>query len=109
MRTILLITCAALVLTACSRDRANRVAFDGVFYNGKLTSSGNDRQNFVATISPVSEGLEGAIEAGRYEGTKHCIENYGTSTIDWTLGPDSPRDQLRPQGDTLTFQGTCVE
>ncbi|WP_047997007.1 hypothetical protein [Puniceibacterium sp. IMCC21224] len=108
MRTVLLITCATLVLASCTRDRANVHAFNGVNYRGKVSSTRADRQHFVATVSPVSKGLEGAIEAGRYEGTKHCIEFYGTSDIDWVVGPDTPQDQLRLDGDALTFQGACA-
>jgi hypothetical protein len=107
-KTILFVTLAAgLVLSACNR-RDDTILFDGQAFRAKADAiDKDDRRTFTATISPVSASLEGAIEAGRYEGTKYCIANYGTSVIDWAVGPETEVTQLVVDGDTLTFQGTC--
>ena len=108
MRLMSLTLCAALALTACA-EKPNRVAFDGVFFRAKASAPRNDRKNFVVVVKRASQSIEGARAAGLYEATKHCIEYYGTSTIDWVVGPDTPPEQLRLDKDTLTFRGTCVE
>ena len=109
MRALILLASAALVLAACGQRDPNRIAFDGVFYRADAKAPRNDRKNFVATVRPVSEGLEGARAAGGYEGIQHCITYYGTSDIAWTVGPDTPPEALSVENDTLTFEGTCVE
>ncbi len=113
MRAILTLTIVAVVLTiaGCSRSQGtNVVAFNGVFYNGKIGAERSNRKDFTATVRPVSgQTLTGAREAGRYEGIKHCIRYYGTSDIDWVVGPETPPERLQVQGDTLTFRGSCVE
>ena len=106
MRMIVLMSCAALALGAC-QERPNRIAFDGVFYKAKTTAPRLDRKTFVTTVKPVSKGVAGARAAAQYEATKHCIRFYGTSAIDWTLGPDTER--LQVVNDTATFAGVCKE
>ncbi|SMC72652.1 MULTISPECIES: hypothetical protein [Primorskyibacter] len=109
MRTILILTCVALTLGGCSKLRSNQSVIDGQYFSGKARGSGDDKHDFTATARPVSSGLDAAREAGRHQGTKYCIRYYGTSNIDWTIGPDTPADQLRVSDDTLTFVGRCVE
>ncbi|MBV2360567.1 hypothetical protein KUH32_12335 [Thalassococcus sp. CAU 1522] len=87
----------------------DRQAFDGQNYRGTARSERGDRKSFTASVRPVSASLEGAIQAAEYEGVKHCIKFYGTSEIAWAVGPDTPREQLPIEGDTLTFSGVCVE
>ena len=40
-------------------------------------------------VNGVSASLDGAREAGRHEGTKFCIDAFGTSKINWKVGPDT--------------------
>lgn len=107
-KTALLIALAAvLAVPACNRVD-DRILFDGAAFRGKAAAIDKaDRRAFTASVSPASATIDGAIEAARYEGTKYCIENYGTSAIAWTVGPDTPRENLVIEGDTLTFQGAC--
>ena len=109
MRIFLILTCIALSLTACSRFGRSTTLFDGQYYSGRTRTAGDDKHDFTATVRPVSKGLNGAREAGRHEGTKYCIRNYGVSRIDWTVGPDTPDAQLGISDDTLTFVGRCTE
>ncbi|WP_246107368.1 hypothetical protein [Puniceibacterium confluentis] len=108
---ILGVVAIALTTAACSRTKgANVVAFDGVFYKGKVQAERSNRKDFTATVRPVSvQALTGARAAGRHEGIKHCIFYYGTSDIAWVVGPDTPPEQLQLVGDTLTFRGSCME
>ncbi|SNR42491.1 hypothetical protein [Puniceibacterium sediminis] len=110
MRTILLLSLLAMAMTttACSRNKG--VAFDGVVYKAKARAERSNRKDFTVTVQPVTaQGLAGAIAAARHEGIKHCIRYYGTSDIVWIVGPETPADQLRIDGNTLTFTGSCVD
>lgn len=98
-----------LVLAACSGGRRrDMVAFDGQFFKARASSSRQDRAAFAVTVTPVSASLSGAREAGRYEAVKYCIRTFGSSEMDWELGPDAPEEALVVVEDTLTFSGRCV-
>jgi hypothetical protein len=99
---------ACLALVACTEDD-DRVAFDGQYFKGKVSASKEDRTQFIATVTPVSNSLDGAREAARYEGTKYCIKNYGTSNIDWSSSPDAEEAELSIENGTLTVAGACDE
>ncbi len=102
-----LIMAGALALTACT-NRDEAFAFDGQYYRAKASKlDKDDRAQFAVSVKPVSASLDGAREAGRYEGTRYCIENYGTSQIEWSEGPDAEDGTLRVDNDTLLLQGEC--
>lgn len=97
---------AMLALTACE-DPKKAVLFDGQRYVGRTQADSEDKRNFIATAGPVSQGLEGAREAARYEGTTYCIRRYGRSEIIWVLDPDAEVPAIAD--DIMTVQGRCVE
>lgn len=99
---------AALLLSACENPNAGPV-FDGMRYTGRISLDKEDKRSFTATVAPVSQGVEAAREAARYEGTQHCVRNYGTSEIDWRLSPDADRAALQIAEDQMTVAGRCVE
>lgn len=105
---ITLLLMAALVLSACSERRADRVAFDGVFFRSNANKIEKQRDQFEISVTPVSSSLEGAREAGRYEATRYCIGNFGSSKIEWIEGPDAEDGTLRISGDKLLLRGTCT-
>lgn len=96
-----------LTVAACGRNRVNFNEFDGVSFRSGVKSEDNTRYVFNATVRPFSASEEGAREAGRYEGTKHCINHFGTSDIEWLQGPDDA--ELVVNDDTLELKGRCVE
>lgn len=104
----LAIACAG-ILAGCSESRKNLPVFDGVPF--RTGAAAVDKKTslafFEAHVYDATASLEGAREAGRYAGTRYCIENYGTSKIDWTIDIDDPATPLPLDGDTLVFQGTC--
>ena len=97
---------AVLALTGCTNDD-DRVAFDGHFFRTKVKKV--DRQLDVITVQirDVAQSLDGAREAGRYAGVEHCVKHFGSSDIIWTVGPDTPAEQLQVVDNTLIFSGTC--
>lgn len=106
MRLILIFLMALVLVTGCEK-RKDRVAFDGQFFKAKAKKVGENLADIQITVSPVSASLGGAREAGRYEATKYCIENFGLSDMTWTAGPDADAAALTIENDTLYLRGTC--
>jgi len=98
---------AALLLAGCEED-PNLQPFDGVFFETKTSRFKDGKDQFTVTVDDAGQTIEGALAAGTFEGTRYCIANYGTSTIRWEIGPDTPREQLAlaPDG-SLTVAGRC--
>jgi len=98
-----------MILGACAIKSSDRVLFDGHAFRAKakVVDKKVSRADFTVTVNGVSASLDGAREAGRYEGTRYCIENYGTSRIKWKVGPDTEPQNLRITDNALTFAGTC--
>lgn len=108
MRVVTALAVAGMLLGACT-ERAERVYFDGNYYPAKAKRvSRDDREAFVATVRRTDQGLAGAREAGRHAGVEYCIENYGTSGIDWAAGPDAPKEALTVRNGSLVLRGRCV-
>ncbi len=101
----------SLFVSACgtAKSRATRVAFDGIFFNAnaKHVDKKTTPTDFTVTVNGVSQSLEGAREAGRYEATKFCIQNFGSSRIVWKVGPETEPQNLRIENDKLTYAGSC--
>lgn len=92
--------------TACSRlQRDDGIRFDGERFRIQAKRvSKDDRKSFVSTASPASKTMEGAREAAIYGGTRYCINEFGTSLIAWTHGPE---DAPQLNGDSLVLEGQC--
>lgn len=96
-----------LVLAACSQNKDSRIAFDGVFFKTKASRIDDDRAVFAASASKASLSPDGARQAAAYEALRYCIENFGTSRILWTTGPDIAPESLISDKNVLTLQGEC--
>ncbi len=104
---------AALVfVSSCGlvTPSSDRVVFDGQYFRAKakVVDKKVSLTDFTVVVNGVSASLDGAREAGRYEGTKFCIANFGSSRIDWKVGPDTDPQNLRISDDKLTFAGKCL-
>lgn len=108
---VLAIACLGTLLfsAGCANRKDRLIPFDGFIF--KARTGAVDKKvslaDFTTTISTVSQSLDGAREAGRYEATKYCIAQYGSSKVKWSVGPDSPVEHLTVVDDTLTFSGRC--
>ena len=103
-----LATCSFLIMVGCSNPlelEENKVSFDGYYFSSKLTRSKLDDRAFDLTVKRANRSLSGAREAGRYEATRFCIKNFGTSDIKWVLGPDDQSIGLT--GKVLKLSGQC--
>jgi hypothetical protein len=107
MRRVLVLVAVAIALVGCGPDE-DAISFDGQFFKARVKDL-DERHKFVVTASPVSASLLGAREAARYEATKYCVNNYGSSAIRWDVGPDDPDTAMPISNNTLTLQGTCPQ
>ncbi|MEP1327444.1 hypothetical protein [Pseudophaeobacter sp.] len=109
LKTLTLALACAGVLAGCSESRKNLPVFDGVAFRTSAAAVDKkvSRAVFEAQVRNAPASLEGAREAGRFAGTRYCIENYGTSKIDWAIDIDDPATPLPLDGDILVLQGTC--
>lgn len=106
-RVCLTLLAAVIALGACSRSQ-DRVYFDGKYFRTKAKHTSDDRQSFFVKVPRIDQGLAAGREAGRYEGTLYCVENFGTSEIAWVNGPDADDADLNIDGNTLVLNGRCV-
>lgn len=103
-----LLLAATCSLVACGERRDERVLFEGEYFRTKAARiDRSKRQDFTVQVGNISQSFQGALEAGRYEGTRYCIEEFGTSDIIWVSGPDDDPETLQIANDRLTLRGTC--
>lgn len=99
------------IVSACGivSPSDDRILFDGKPFRAKAKAVDKKKApaDFTVVVNGVSASLDGAREAGRYEGTKFCIAAFGTSKIDWKVGPETEPQNLRIADDKMTFAGTC--
>ena len=110
MRTALIILLIGTVAASgCSRlKKDDGVRFDDQRFRVQTKKADrDDRTLFTVTVGPVSQSVKGAREAGRYGGTEYCIQQYGTSLIKWSAGPDDAESALQIEGDRLVLAGQC--
>lgn len=96
----------ATILTGCINED-QRIRFDGQYFRTKVRTVDQQPNVITVTIPGVSKSFDGALEAGQYAAVEYCINNYGTSDIIWTVGPETPKEQLNIEKDTIVFQGRC--
>lgn len=96
---------AALALSACGKAPYE---YAGSSHKAKVKTERSNRAVMVIPTKKVSDGLDGARAAALFEATRHCVHYFGTSDIIWTIGPDTPDDQLPIDGEVVTFKGECA-
>ena len=106
--TLAAIALGTMLLGACT-DSKNQLRFDGQYFRPKVAKVDGQRHVFTVRIRDVARSLDGAREAGRHAGVSYCVENYGSSKINWSVGPDTLPDALTIEDNTLVFQGVCPQ
>ncbi len=98
---------ASTLVAACSGTirNVNAVKFDGHYFAGRASKSGADPHGFSVRIRNAAKSIAGAREAARYEATIYCIQQFGTSDIIWSIGPDDEAISLSNR--SLTLAGRC--
>ena len=123
-----LIVVASTLVAACSGTtrNVNAVKFDGHYYllsrgtrfarKQRMLGAGRPflipirnvnavKFGFSVRIRNAAKSIAGAREAARYEATIYCIEQFGTSDIIWSIGPDDEAISL--SNGSLTLAGRC--
>ena len=101
-----------VLVSGCGTFRDHRkntnYAFDGIEFKSKVNAVDKEtREHFTVEVRRATQSINGAREAGRYAATRYCIENYGTSIIEWVSGPDQENNTLRMDDDDLIMEGIC--
>ncbi|WP_170788375.1 hypothetical protein [Ruegeria lacuscaerulensis] len=102
---------ALMLVSACGviTPSSQRVAFDGHFFKTKVKQVDKKASptDFTVLVNDVSTSLDGARAAAQHEAIKFCIANFGSSRIDWAVGPFTETEKLRISDDKITFIGRC--
>jgi len=107
-RRVGLVCLAIVLLTGCAQ-REERVLFNGNYYPGKARAEKEDRRNFTAFVRRAGRGVEGAQQAALYEATRYCLDNFGTSEIEWIGVPAGAEGPVYARsGDTVSVRGRCI-
>ncbi len=85
------------------------VESEGIRFRARASANREDRRSFVVSASPFAANPEASVAAARYQATRYCLLTYGGSDAEWTIGPDTPVDQLPVTDDTVTLQGRCTQ
>ena len=107
LRALATVVVASTLVAACSGTirNVNAVKFDGHYFAGRASKSSADPHGFSVRIRNAAKSIAGAREAARYEATIYCIEQFGTSEIIWSIGPDDEAISL--SNGSLTLAGRC--
>ncbi len=108
--TLVVAVCVVALAAGCNRvKKEDRILFDGFYFPTKASAVDKKAtlSQFDVQVKDAGSSIEGAREAGRYAGTRYCIEKYGSSDIIWSVGPDSDPSQLRVVDGALNLRGTC--
>lgn len=82
--------------------------FDGIEFKTKATKvDKDDRSHFKVEVRKATQSLNGAKEAGRYAATRYCIEQYGSSKVEWISGPEQENGTLTVIEGDLWLEGIC--
>ena len=97
----------SVLLAGCTGTirNVNAVKFDGHYFTGRAAKIKTDPHGFTVRIRNAAKSIAGAREAARYEATIYCIEQFGTSDIIWSVGPDD--DAISLSKGSLTLAGRC--
>lgn len=104
---------ATTALSACGdnwrasfKSKRERILFEGHQYKAKAKQvSKDERDHFEVVVSRATQSLNGARQAGGYEAVKYCIKEYGTSKMDWVIGPET--ETIIPVDDKIRLEGYC--
>ncbi|MEP2784003.1 MAG: hypothetical protein ABJO67_11500 [Pseudoruegeria sp.] len=97
---------AGLSLSACADKNPQR--FDGIAFKTDVDSKRKTRRDFTVSVSPAAASLDGAGQAARWESARHCIKYFGSSDVDWSVGPETDYGQIAISEGKAVFAGRCT-
>ncbi len=105
MRTVKIIPvlAAALSVSGCGAE-------DDLPYPSSL-SRAEDPRGFTVSVAAGAASVDDVRESARMPATRHCLETYGGSDVDWATDPATGDwDFIREGegGDLMVFSGRCT-
>ena len=120
MRTATILVLVAATVAGCGRlpsipvpfrqadGGTNQIEFDGQRFRTRIAATSPDRRSFATSVRRPERSVAGALEAGRHRSIAYCLNGFGGSDIDWTVGPDRPAEEVALTGGALVLSGTCT-
>ena len=120
MRTTMILVLAVATLAGCGRlpsipipfrtddGGTGKVEFDGQRFRTRASATTPDRRGFAVSVGQPQRSVAGALEAGRHRAIAYCLNGFGGSDIDWTVGPDRDEGQVALADGALVLTGTCI-
>jgi len=72
-------------------------------------NTGETRRDFAVTVRAEGASLEEARESARYPATRHCLDRFGLSAVDWVIDPATGDWAVtRTEAGSLIVSGQCV-
>ena len=111
LKTVSILVLVAVGLLGCGSFSNDRTLYDGVPFKTKAKPVDKkvSRAHFRVEVSKAPQSYKGARLAAHHAGVTYCLSEagYGTSEIIWDVDPYDPEAELRLEGDTAVFHGTC--
>ena len=79
----------------------------GLPYRASL-SRAEEPRSFVVSVTAGDATIDEVRESARMPATRHCLETYGGSDVDWVTDPASGEWALARDGDVMVFSGRCT-
>ena len=98
----------AVLIAGCT-DKKKLTPFEGHYFRTTVAKVDKQLDVFTVPVRAAAQSVEGARQAGEHAAISHCVQYYGTSDIKWTVGPDTPAEELRIVDDRLVFSGRCPQ
>ena len=111
LKTVMVLAASAALVVGCGKSLKDRTLYDGVAFKAKAKPVDKkvSLADFRVEVSKASQSFKGARMAAHHAGVTYCLTyaGYGTSDIVWDVDPYDPEAELRLDGDTAVFHGTC--
>ena len=106
LRGLALAALCLTTLSACT-EKDKRITFEGHYFKAKAKAVERRKTvaDFRVEVKDAGKSLEGARQACAYAGTRYCIENYGSSKIAWSQGPEAEVPVM--DGNSMILRGVC--
>lgn len=79
----------------------------GLPYRASL-SGAEDPRSFTVSVTAGEATVDEVRESARMPATRHCLETYGGSDVDWVTEPATGQWKFVREGDFMVFSGRCT-
>ncbi|WP_293573180.1 hypothetical protein [Phaeobacter sp.] len=109
-KTLAALSVGILALAGCGDLTSNRPIYAGVPFKAKAKAV--DKKDslapFTVTVNDATRSLEGARLAAHHEGTRYCVQAYGSSQITWAVNPLDADAAVPLVGADALYEGVCT-